>query len=155
MKDIEKIKKDLIAFGKKHRACAGGLEAIGGVTLTDLFSNIYEYIYWCRNSKEKSIEFNSIFGNDLVIEDGVLLCNCSNEKAIEIPDSVTSIECSAFENCTELTSIEIPNSVTSIGDYAFHKCNPNLEIIKETENIEAIKENLKTIMTFDQFCKKL
>ena len=39
-----------------------------------------------------------------------------------IPDSVMSIEDSAFFECTELTSITIPNSVTSIGDYAFYGC---------------------------------
>ena len=39
-----------------------------------------------------------------------------------IPNSVTSIGYSAFENCTSLTSITIPNSVTSIGGSAFYGC---------------------------------
>ena len=37
-----------------------------------------------------------------------------------IPNSVTSIGYSAFENCTSLTSVTIPNDVTSIGDSAFY-----------------------------------
>ena len=41
---------------------------------------------------------------------------------MEIPNSVTSIGCSAFENCEGLTSVVIPNSVTSIGGAAFYKC---------------------------------
>ena len=39
-----------------------------------------------------------------------------------IPDSVTSIGSSAFEDCIGLTSITIPDSVTSIGNYAFRGC---------------------------------
>jgi len=40
-----------------------------------------------------------------------------------IPDSVTSIGDSAFEDCYNLTSITIGNSVTSIGNYAFRNCD--------------------------------
>ena len=39
-----------------------------------------------------------------------------------IPNSVTSIGSSAFEDCTGLASITIPNSVTSIGMGAFSGC---------------------------------
>lgn len=39
-----------------------------------------------------------------------------------IPESVTSIGDSAFDECTELTDITIPESVTSIGWYAFKGC---------------------------------
>ena len=39
-----------------------------------------------------------------------------------IPDGVTSIAESAFENCLNITSISIPDSITSIGDYAFYNC---------------------------------
>ena len=39
-----------------------------------------------------------------------------------IPNSVTSIGYSAFENCTSLTSVTIPNDVTSIGYGVFQGC---------------------------------
>ena len=42
--------------------------------------------------------------------------------SVVIPDSVTSIGESAFEDCTGLTSVTIGNSVTSIGWGAFSEC---------------------------------
>ena len=45
-----------------------------------------------------------------------------SQTSYTIPNSVTSIEYSAFRNCTGLTSITIPNSVTSIGEGAFAGC---------------------------------
>ena len=48
-----------------------------------------------------------------------LIFGCKNTI---IPNSVTTIDESAFENCTGLTSIDIPNSVTYIGYQAFAGC---------------------------------
>ena len=68
-------------------------------------------------------------GGDVVIPDGVTSIgdsafeNCSSLTSITIPDSVTSIDNYAFFNCSNLTSVIIPDSVTSIGDYAFYKCS--------------------------------
>lgn len=44
------------------------------------------------------------------------------KSAISIPNSVTKIKGSAFEECTGLTDIVIPNSVTEIGANAFRNC---------------------------------
>ena len=49
--------------------------------------------------------------------------DCNGLTSIEIPNSVTSIGYNAFYNCTGLTSIVIPSSVTSIEDYAFYNCS--------------------------------
>ena len=46
----------------------------------------------------------------------------SDIERVTIPDSVTSIGSSAFEDCTSLTSVTIPDSVTSIGEGAFQYC---------------------------------
>ena len=48
--------------------------------------------------------------------------NCTSLTSVTIPDSVTSIGYSAFENCTSLTSVTIPGSVTSIDYSAFSSC---------------------------------
>lgn len=47
---------------------------------------------------------------------------CTGLTSIKIPNSVTSINGSAFAR-TGLTSVAIPNSVTTIGDHAFSGCS--------------------------------
>lgn len=54
-----------------------------------------------------------------------------------IPQNVTSIGVSAFEDCTGLTSITIPGSVTNIGVWAFSGCN-GLESVTIPSSVEDI-----------------
>lgn len=42
--------------------------------------------------------------------------------AVIIPDTVTSIGVSAFENCAHLASVSLPSSLRTIGDRAFASC---------------------------------
>ena len=44
-----------------------------------------------------------------------------SETEFEVPNTVTTIGCSAFVGCTGLETVTIPSTVTSIGDYAFQK----------------------------------
>jgi len=48
--------------------------------------------------------------------------DCTGLTSFTIPNTVTSIAYNTFRNCTGLTSVSIPSSVTSIGDYAFRSC---------------------------------
>ena len=49
--------------------------------------------------------------------------DCSSLSRVVIPDSVTSIGNRAFNECDSLRSVVIPNGVTSIGDNAFQFCS--------------------------------
>ena len=58
---------------------------------------------------------------------------------VTLPDSLTTIERSAFGNCAALESIIIPNNVTQIGDDAFNNCKKLISIVipTNTKNIGA------------------
>jgi hypothetical protein len=61
------------------------------------------------------------------------------ETAFTIPDSVTSIGNSAFNNCQNLTSVTIPDSVTGIGVAAFAYC-ANLADVNIPNKVISIEE---------------
>lgn len=65
------------------------------------------------------ISFSKEFG----IIPARLAVRCSNLTSVIIPDGITQIGASAFEECSGLTSITIPDSVTSIGNSAFYGCS--------------------------------
>ncbi|MBR3277918.1 MAG: leucine-rich repeat protein [Lachnospiraceae bacterium] len=85
------------------------------------------------NSYEFDIDENGVlvkyrgYGSDVVIPDGVTRVGDSAFEdcgllRVTIPNSVTSIGDSAFKDCCLLDKVTIPNSVTSIGEYAFYGC---------------------------------
>ena len=57
---------------------------------------------------------------------------CSNLESVTIGNGVTSINSYAFRDCSNLTSVTIPDSVTSIGYYAFSGCS-SLESVYITD----------------------
>ena len=63
-----------------------------------------------------------VIPNSVTSIDSSAFRNSSSLTSVEIPDSVTSIGEGAFNGCYSLTSVVIPDSVTSIGDGAFYYC---------------------------------
>ena len=59
--------------------------------------------------------------------------------SVNIPDSVTVIEESAFYYCDKLTAITIPDSVTKIGSRAFAWCN-SLESVTFGKSVDEIPD---------------
>ena len=76
---------------------------------------------------------NGYIENGLVYSDStktnVIRCSTVKTGEVIIPNSVTSIEDSAFMYCSGLTNIIIPNSVTNIGMYAFSGCYGLINLI--------------------------
>ena len=75
---------------------------------------------------------------DFVIEDGVLTEYVGNGGDVVIPEGVTGIGNSAFEECEKLKSITIPDSVKTIGYEAFSGCQ-NLTSITIPANVRRIE----------------
>ena len=80
--------------------------------------NISDVEAWCK------IKFDSLSdtSNPLVYA-GNLYLNGNLVTELIIPQTVTTIENSAFLNCTSITSVTIPESVTYIGNFAFQNCS--------------------------------
>jgi len=62
-----------------------------------------------------------------------------------IPESVESIENTAFYNCKKMTSVTIPASVTNIGNYAFARCGNLSLVVNLSLNPQVIPDK-----TFDE-----
>ncbi len=60
--------------------------------------------------------------------------------SVTLPDSVTTIDISAFYGCMKLEKINIPDSVTSIGTYAFYGCE-NLKSIEIPKSVKTISNH--------------
>lgn len=79
--------------------------------------------------------FSSSSLENVVIPEGVTEIgdsafeDCKSLKNVAIPDTVTQIGCDAFHGCTSLQSVTIPNSVTKIESSIFSGCSSLPSII--------------------------
>lgn len=88
--------------------------------------------------KINGVEITNLYSGN----NGTSILNGATDKItkVVIPNSVTTIGYSAFENCTSLTSINIPNSITSIGSLAFENCS-SLTSINIPDSVTSIIGN--------------
>ena len=63
--------------------------------------------------------------------------HCTTLTSMKLPDSLVTIEDTAFKGCTGLTELEIPANVTSIGQWAFQDC-VNLESVSLPDGLGKI-----------------
>lgn len=85
---------------------------------------------------------NVTIPNSVTTIDGSAFAGCTALTDIEIPDSVKEIGSNAFAGCTALTDIIIPDSVTAIWTGAFHHCT-SLKNIIIPESVKEIKYGWK------------
>ena len=112
--------------------CSGLTSITLPSTLTSIGNNAFincsslEAFYGNGNS------YYTIDGNRALIVDGgkTLLAYAEGnaETSYSIPEGVTSIGISAFEDCSSLASITLPSTLTSIGHRAFFDCSGLTEI---------------------------
>lgn len=106
------------------------------ISIPDSITSIaYSAFDGCRSLREIIVsKGNSSYSSGdgvLFNKDKSFLISCPNSKSnsYTIPNSVTSIRSSAFQDCSRLTSITIPNSVTWIGTSTFQDCSGLTSII--------------------------
>lgn len=109
-------------------SCSGLTSCTIGSGVTSIGTGVFQYCSalqkviipniagWCALSF--SSEDNPIYyAHHIYSDENTEITN------LVIPNSVTSIGQSAFENCYGLTSVTIPNSVTNINKYVFYGCS--------------------------------
>lgn len=96
-----------------------------------------EYLSAYQSYLPSTVDIRCIdYTDDFQIDnEGVLLAYTGEGGEIEIPEGVTSIGPSAFQDCLLLTKVTMPNSVISIGDSAFSGCINLSDIILSKELI--------------------
>ena len=106
------------------------------VTIPDSVTSIGDSaFYYCENLSKLIVDENNLhfasnhegvlFNKD---QTELLRAPCAISGAYRIPDSVTSIGCSAFSDCYRLTAVTIPDSVTAIYAKAFSDCKSLTEL---------------------------
>ena len=102
--------------------------SLTSITIPSSVTSIGKYSFFdCSGLKSIAVENgNPIYDSResckalIKTSDNELILGCMNST---IPNSVTKIGQSAFQNCKRLLSVRIPNSVVSVGQYAFSGCS--------------------------------
>ena len=115
---------------------------------------IYDNKVLFDKDKSKIIAFRDKDTTSYIIPDYVTSIGdsafneCHSLCSVVIPDGVTSIGDSAFEDCSSLSSVVLPDSVTSIGNRAFNECD-SLRSVVISDGVTSIGDNAF------QFCSAL
>ena len=140
-----KIPSSVVSIGK----CAFYISSLERITV-DAANTIYDSRENCNAIIETSTNTLILGCKNTVIPESVTGIGSFafyDLTSISIPDGVTTIGESAFEQCQSLTSITIPHYVTHIGQRAFNYCS-NLEkiIVDENNPVYDSRENCNAII---------
>jgi len=114
---------------------------------------VYNNSLYSKDMQELILCPRGYYSEEYIIPDGVNIiesrafADCKNVKSFLLPQTVTTIKGSAFENCA-MKSISIPNSVILIEDAALNGCD-SLESVILPSNLNRIEDRLLTS------CRKL
>ena len=116
-----------------------------------------EHIQMCGGSKDFVVEGNCLINkttktlylgakNAVIPTDGTIevigmyAFKGRNITSVVIPNSVTEIQTSAFENCRQLVSVDLGTSVVTVGKNAFKDCRGLVEL-KLSDTIETLGDS--------------
>ena len=123
-----------------------GCRSLTAINIPEGVTSIGSSAFWGCSSltaitvAEGNAKYDSRGGCNAIIEtnSNTLIRGCSTTI---IPESVTSIGRSAFEDCRSLTAINIPEGVTSIEDYAFSYCTSLTDVYCYAEEVPTTQTN--------------
>lgn len=120
---------DGLERGQPRRAKGIVINAVGLTDTTVSDGDEYEAIAVTNGIRltnylgsETEVVIPSVYKGKRVVELVGTFIGNESVKSVTIPDSVTDISWSVFEDCKSLERVNIPNSVTSIGGGAFREC---------------------------------
>ena len=87
--------------------------------------------------EEAALQCTALCGIPVTVLGSGAFCDCCNLQSVELQNSITTIEDSAFYGRTKLENVLLPDSVKTIGSYAFRKCS-NLTGIEIPDNVTKI-----------------
>ena len=119
----------------------------------EIDNSAFENTSWDNSQNDKIVYINNVaykyIGNDspsiIKFKEGTtsIAANFMKDNKqlenVELPSSLLSIGCSAFENCTNLKSIYFPTNIRSISQRAFANC-ANIESVKLSSSISNIED---------------
>jgi len=106
-------------------------------------------IIWCYPAGKTDRTF-TIPNSVTTIQDSAF-ASCTSLTSVNIPDSVTYISCRAFQYCTGLASVTIPDSVTIISWLAFQGCTSlsSVTILENTDIANGVFADCTSLTTIN------